>query len=122
MKAGKELDALVAEKVKGHEVVLIGGDPCFERFNNNDIFGDVERQLLNYSTDIKAAFEILKEFDWYVLCEGKAKRPHAHIKQFKDCSTHVKYDGDSYGETQAHAICLAALKCRGINFNFIETL
>ena len=55
MKAGRELDALVAEKVMGFPVKIgdITGEPYHAQFGYS---------MPNYSTDIAAAWEVLEKF------------------------------------------------------------
>jgi hypothetical protein len=126
MKAGRELDALVAEMVMGFkrekkkwEFVSIGGHIPFPMRVPFDDFP-------NYSTDISAAWDVVKKFaglgfitlfstEW-----SSATRPSGP-------GWACQIDGSKnteLGETAPHAICLAALKAveNGKSANFVNTL
>lgn len=110
MKPGRELDALIAEKVMGFKGLRFQTiNPSFPPDllgSKLDYFGGAEVHIMNYSTDIAAAFEVigalqLRQFDlrmgftftsivWMDFQNGKEVRAE--------------------GETPMHAICLAALK------------
>jgi hypothetical protein len=139
MKPGRELDALVAEKVMGftwQSVPWLNQEqkclaPPFKPLNEeNTTVGDhIYKQVPHYSTDIAAAWEVLltrfsfhfRDYedgggsvgvDWTVgRCEPGSKLIFCEIEM---------WNGDGYeriiekAETEAHAICLAALKAVGV--------
>lgn len=104
MEAGRELDALVAERVMGLEAVNDGW--VAESFPN----GGMVYPLPEYSTDIAAAWRIVEIL-----------RPRYYMfrifvyscieAQFQDHPNNAIAVGRS--DTPAHAICLAALKAIG---------
>lgn len=102
MKPGSELDLLVAENIMGK---YWGGA-------NNTIPAYLREGLLPYSTDIAAAFEVVEkmktEFKNFEL--RTLRLPHGHEK-------YICYFNAFYGkasESAPHAICLAALKAKGV--------
>jgi hypothetical protein len=100
MKPGRELDLLVAEKVMEHKIDSFG----FERTNDYD-----GTDLKNYSTDISAAWEILKILQQFhstsVVYNNHVKSWSVFIGDLVDISSF---------ESAPHAICLAALKAKGV--------
>ena len=123
MKAGRELDALVAEKVMGErigqrrttirdgvqtdEILLAApGDWCF-------------KLCPPYSTDIAAAWEVVEhldedlEFRLWGPREERGQRPAGGWEvELQNRVTGAWYRGVSE-ESAPHAICLAALKSVG---------
>lgn len=112
MTAGRELDALVAEKVMGHRIFQpppLTLDQAWEvRPNNTE-----GRPLLPYSTDIIAAWQVV------------AKLMDSHFMVSVNCSHEsgwwaVVYPSSGpaieseYASSGPHAICLAALEAVGI--------
>ena len=104
MKAGRELDALVAEKVMGW---VENTDPqgcCYIEPHTG-----VEHHSFAPSTDIAAAWEVLdaiggNEFDAEITCgmDGVSVGINRTISgDHEHCAT---------GDTAPHAICLAALE------------
>ena len=98
MEAGRELDALVAEKVMGAKVVFVENVPY-------------------YSTDIAAAWEVVN----HLLCHGWDEkyffRLHYDNVDLWDASFYKESSSDGGGpdvwgtaDTAPLAICLAALK------------
>lgn len=117
MTAGRELDALVAEKVMGleKELRIKGTTHVATCYTDNPYFlsgidkDDVMRycQPLPYSTSIEAA--------WLVVEKLKSIGHVIHVSVFPDKvqAVYVHDTGENdYGEadTAPHAICLAALK------------
>lgn len=117
MTPGRELDALVAEKVFGAKDIqwskrlknLLTGEEFLDPFYK---FESQTRYVPKYSTDIAAAGPILEKFK----AEGNYK---LEISAYpKDGIWTIKaYHRDGYSKlcttsasTIAHAICLAALK------------
>jgi hypothetical protein len=106
-KPGRELDALVAEKVMGLP------QPYLSPFNGEWVIKHEEKwkpieRLQNYSTDISAAWEVVEKFESYKL----SKLPDGDVR--------IKYGGQyqcfinankncGYGSTAPEAICKAAL-------------
>jgi hypothetical protein len=93
MNAGRELDALVADKVMG--VPLTSGNVC------------IHDHMPHYSTDIAAAWVVVdkmaaKNWNW-MLQPG-----YATFAMTKDSG------GSAFGSSVQHAICLAALKAIGV--------
>jgi hypothetical protein len=128
VKAGRMLDALVAEKVMskvihpdlrdavcyggGPPMVIAGPDPeAFPKSELNCQWGDVPR----YSTDIAAAWEVVDaitcvQFAVEWCCDG-----HGWDARFAIWNS-VKEDVEvckGWGDSAPHAICLAALKAVG---------
>ena len=101
MKPGRELDALVAEKVMDNEIqrYVRGTLPCL--FSN----------LPHYSTDIKAAWEVV---------EKMKKQSKILIEVLHLCYTIQTFNSENQITwtkseiSPAHAICLAALKAKGV--------
>jgi len=121
IKPGRELDLLIAEKVM--KVLICKGDfdGCGEnigyegwyRFKEGPICVECDgTELLNYSTDIAAAWEVLEKL--------RDLRPRIIITHnFENpwsCSMGNGRDvfiRESSTESAPHAICLAALKAVG---------
>ena len=132
MKAGRELDALIAEKVMGTPKYWSVWFACshYGNFNGLDqaqayaekIQGDFKAHVLpysdepNYSTSIEAAWEVVERL---VSTPGPNGDHH---------SVRVDYSGDAVvvidenkdwqvsaiASTAPHAICLAALRAKGV--------
>lgn len=111
MKPGRELDALVAEKVMGltsseveiHRQFWLDG--CFSN-------------LPHYSTDIAAAWEVVEKLT-------SKKQPHFQLSLCDSYTENPKWCAEfdldrpfkrviAKAETAPHAICLAALKAVGV--------
>lgn len=120
LKPGRELDALVAEKVMGFELKQPKGVRWLENtyvYAINDYRDDGPVYVIDcpcYSTDIAAAWEVVKYFSnkpfniWISTC-GILNAPHFQaILQSKDGR-----GGNCIGTTVPHAICLAALTAVG---------
>lgn len=98
MEAGRELDALIAEKVMGFPLEIIRGAP----------YPECPR---HYSTDIAAAWEVVEKddgwgHDWRVKRWVSSSKPYS-------CTAERTADGQNFyaeAETAPLAICLAALK------------
>lgn len=103
MNPGRELDALVAEKVMGIKVrcdILASGTilPI--------VGGTITKHIEPYSTDIAAAWEILSKFKKFSVFQGEDVMVEISIGKFGKESAHAN--------TVPHAICLAALKVVGV--------
>lgn len=117
MKPGVELDKLVAEKVFGRKVVktVWGKDKQYSCYSLGapewDWIRDEGDTLMNpvpeYSTDIKAAWEVMAKFP-----EGANLVRRYENGEGWVCE--LTRDGERYvaehGNTAEHAICLAALE------------
>jgi hypothetical protein len=127
---GRELDALVAEKVMGlyreppskyarHVPQYSDRDPKTGR-------ATVSGDLRPYSTDIAAAWEVLKNIHargivWCIEQADTAAFPTVHIVNPTPCEKekgHIHFIEDmerisERAESTPHAICLAALKAVG---------
>lgn len=111
MKPGRELDALVAEKVMGQTADVR------ERWRGNCLCGRSETCAvcswpLSYSTDIAAAWEVVEKLDLLALyslegCEGEWT-----VRKYYNNDEWDEWD-DTDGVSAPHAICLAALKAVG---------
>lgn len=116
MKPGRELDALIAEKVMGEK--------CFHRMGfTREIFSDtaeckkcddmIEMQEYEIQSHFKPSTEIKSA--WEVVEKLAAYRPSKFV--IEKCGAWlVKFDDGLFtpGKTAPHAICLAALKTVGI--------
>lgn len=108
MKPGRELDALVAEKVmKLHYIV-----GCSYIFNGK-LLG--KETVPHYSTNIYAAWQIVEELYpendndlIFKVCRNVTDKGW-------DWACHFKVGGTVFGETAPHAICLAALEAVGVS-------
>ena len=124
MKAGRELDALVAEKVMGlkKSIRLHSTTDMIDAYINNPYFTDVVRkedlhhvEPLHYSTSIAAAWEVVEKL-------SERRDPHdeqwaVHISKRKSnlfysqfCKGCVCHTAEAEADTPSLAICLAALK------------
>ena len=114
MKPGRELDALVAEKVMGLEVMQSDYGPYL---GVKDIrYGEPGGGafIRHYSTDIVYAWQVFDKFPLNNLTKGA----EGWVCRF-GVSGPNKYGGftisqyDAKAETASHAICLAALRAVG---------
>jgi len=116
---GRELDALVAEKVMGHlrisDYVWFHGELHWPVDKTPPSKGGCigikpldQQELPHYSTDIAAAWAVVEklcEFSWHIELHGG----HHLVTIFSDATTWETEAGDSTPE----AICLAALAAVG---------
>ena len=111
MKPGRELDALVAEKVMGWAAVMdvVGGKKM--GIIEGNIFSTHSSEWLDvphYSTDISAAFEVLKNFYFHIENMGYGeKRYQVILKMHRDSGEF--YDVEVFAESLPEAICKAAI-------------
>ncbi len=108
MKAGRELDALVAEKVMGWQVHRDIARSNLPRFVRKPDGFDVV--LPAFSTDIAAAWEMVEEVRVKKDFEMADAGDGGYIVAFNR-GRGEDYHGHS--DEPAHAICLAALKAVG---------
>lgn len=106
MEAGRELDALMAEKVMGYEHLPFPAVPAFQRPTEGGV--EMLFELPHYSADIAAAWEIVEE----------VHRLGLNVSVWKGrlwcCGFYTKSEtpqemGHSYSDTAPLAICRAAL-------------
>lgn len=122
LKAGPELDALIAERVMGLNVArLLGQRPVYESSATckdvGVIIGQaVFRPVKAYSTDISAAWEVVE-----MITRDTPKDLRPSIFCLRQLGSHhprwectFRWDRQAVGGSAAHAICLAALKALGI--------
>jgi hypothetical protein len=118
MKPGRELDALVAEKVMGFKVIET--DEC----NGEDnlwLQGYEDQELPSYSTDVAAAWEVVEKLKLFQVKQTDSDGYTDYVQLWQD-SEGIWTIGDwedqllilSEGESAPHAICLAALKAVGV--------
>lgn len=106
MKPGRDLDALVAEKVMELKT-WIGDD-------ENLYLVNMLAQVRRYSTDIAAAWEVvekMQEKDFAIILDNMKNFLGGWQCQFergKECVYLCE------GESAAHAICLCALEAMGV--------
>jgi hypothetical protein len=113
MKAGRELDALVAEKVMGYKIGWFTDYGFKKEFERKVIAlkGDRYDNIPRYSTNISDA--------WQVVEKMKEKERVVEIKTF-DFGYTVEINNfyptiKQQAETAPLAICLSALKMKGID-------
>lgn len=108
MKAGRETDALIAERVMGFSEIWHGTMPSYWD-------GDAQRLLPRYSTDIAAAWEVDKpEWRW-LFCEHPKRLTillwDGFLGDDPIATAHVKWDEvETKSEAYALGRCRAALK------------
>lgn len=124
MKPGRELDALIAEKVMGWTF-----NHCFEQCSNKAFqrcnyclettteMDPLDPKCLGYkpySTDISAAWEVVEKFKWIRLMHGHSGYWSVLIRIYSGSSLLEKKEviisEIDRCKTFPHAICLAALK------------
>lgn len=121
MKPGRELDALVAEKVmglkrsyrKGETIALSAGTTTW-------IEGDLAVEITGYprySTDISAAWGVVEAKDARLLLFQMSRVKEHPIWKAEFVVTNLFRSDDRFtaeASTAPHAICLAALKAVGV--------
>lgn len=105
--AGRELDALVAEKVMDVGVEWWNGEPFYVVTQDGHISA---YRLAAYSTDIAAAWEVVEKM--------RERRADFYIRFVSTWTVEFDsvagdYNGYTDGDTAPLAICLAALKAVG---------
>lgn len=140
-KAGRELDALVAKEVMG---LTVGTDPIWQKvYDQPDALVEtspdrtLRRTLQPYSTDIAAAWEVAEkikereityayvalEIHWvavggiYSVLYTIEDRPTRNCWRvaFHDTRDHCLVGDPVFHESLPMAICLAALKAKGVD-------
>ena len=111
MKHGRELDALVAEKVMGW-VDLWKDEKHFKMYppnkQNVGIRYAGRTEVWNYSTDISAAWKVVEEFNFYIDNAGYGEKKYRVILGELNNNNDI-YRPEAFGETAPEAICKAAL-------------
>lgn len=100
----RKIDALVAEKVMRLECELVGDEYYI------DPDSDEWERAPHYSTDIKAAWEVLGKFKAWTVTHGPGYGVICYIDKLDGNDN--KWEGKA--DTAPLAICLAALKARGV--------
>jgi hypothetical protein len=114
LEPGRELDALIAEKVMGCDP---DGDQCrCKDRDHSDLLQDDGHSptLKEYSTDISAAWEVVEKLGDYFDIH-RQEGCESEVTFARRCNDVDDFPGDDlwvtgYAETVPHAICLAALK------------
>ncbi len=125
LEAGRELDALVAEKVMGYTPVKVTEYPAYDDNRNWVDIGDYViypegvafcTRVKDYSTDISAAWQVMEKIESLDNVQGVGLRGGEYYwKQYSlRWNFWVNNNGmypevDVYGETAPLAICRAAL-------------
>ncbi len=115
MKAGRELDAWISEKVLGHTVLGQRKGSIKERTKDGQV-----RPLRAYSTDISAAWEVVRKMgitlipieneQWFGLVgPSRGWTSPAELLKYLQSADFVRA-GAAVGETAPLTICLAAMR------------
>jgi hypothetical protein len=120
MKAGRELDALVAEKVLGLSVSKMAtSEYSYGFFYNPARAENTWQRLPHYSTNLTAAWQVVEkmaEKGWRV-CFSDNGNTHAErwdCRFFREPGTSSKDRVIAICDTAPLAICLAALRACGV--------
>lgn len=122
MKSGRELDALVAEKVMGWKPNYPGGwlhPPRDTSDRKRYLDNDGCTVIPSYSTDIAAALEVLNKLREMPTSSAKDMSAGISVEAVDSGGWWVGWrwhewtDDGARGETIPEAICLAALKAVG---------
>lgn len=116
MKPGRELDALVAEKVMGWvrpamDSPYIVDDPIHGKL------AYLSGEIPHYSADIAAAWEIIEKLrgGYHVTLESFGSHWRCDISVITaSVASGTKGNGQGRADTAPMAICLAALKAKGV--------
>lgn len=116
MRPGRELDALVAEKVMGLECGIISGKPKVKG-SNCGTYGCTRHWIdtPNYSTDIAAAWELVEKMksEGFTFAVEYGHEISAVFSKRDYVSDRIGDGMGVSGESVPHAICLAALEATG---------
>ena len=107
MKAGRDMDALVAEKVMGDT------DAYYLPLGEGEL--NVAARVPRYSTDIAAAWQVVEKFGYSPsihVFRSHGGKWGCKISLSSDPNVDAEYFG--FAETAPLAICLAALKKAGV--------
>lgn len=119
MKPGRELDALVAEKVMGWISWRNGREETLNPPLNESeerVHGIYPKpEIPHYSTSIADAWQVVEAFDVYHISKTIVVPPARWFH-----ATLTRFDKDQFGaeagESIPHAVCLAALAACGVKF------
>jgi len=107
MPAGKELDALIAEKVLGYQKLSFPAMPKYQRPSENGI--QALYDLPDYSTKIHAAWEVLEKMESLGFAWELATDLNSVWCEFANVHDHTKYINANGNSSAPFAICRAAL-------------
>lgn len=126
MKAGRELDALVAERVMGWTDVKLAKRPELGVLGRHPV-RHAQEIVPHYSTDIAAAMAVVEELRSWIFWVQRVEAPLGQVRYSARVYTRDKdvpyYFGayyDATANTAPLAICLAALKAVGVEVNIDE--
>lgn len=113
MEAGRELDALVAEKVMGFTVtdwptgkeLPLAGAMAFLSESQKD-------RIPHYSTNIAAAWQVVEKLDLSVIRLNNGRWSAGEAYAFEN--SYAEFRTTTHADTAPLAICLAALKAKGV--------
>ncbi len=114
----RDIDKKVSEVIFGNQVISIGGDPNKEGLQEARIKPDGDtkdsRNLAHYSTDIKAAWEVLEKLKHLLpeICVVDSDLDWGCSFQHVDQA--ILRGSWPISSTAPMAICLAALKSKGV--------
>lgn len=110
MNAGRELDALIAEKVMGFETVNFKSSDPHEIIVTKDAEGNMRMAVPFYSTDIAAAWEVVEKLrdTWAIELHGRDGAWSCLVEEGDEVTAH--FIAIAEADTAPLAICLAALK------------
>ena len=109
--AGRELDALVAEKVMGADIEL----HRYDDYDTDYVFkspGHPKCLVPRFSTDIAAAWEVVVKLKMAVESDGSLWRAGTKLPGHGN----LYWDETEEADTAPLAICLAALKVLGVQW------
>ena len=122
MKAGTELDALIAENVMGKSVCKKGHKPSF--MHPEHCFECGVNFAKPYSTDMTTAWKVvekcLESHSEWVKSGVLGESPKHFLLENYNSSYKCRFGFMSaVAETAQHAICLTALKVKGIKIEMV---
>lgn len=116
LQAGRDLDALIAEKVLGWKWIKIAGLRLLvpPNFNNRGGISLMSRKdpyqfLPHFSTSIQIAWQVVEKFDFWDLTKTISGEYRAKLRRKVDGKVAGYVLGESTAPTAPLAICLAAL-------------
>ena len=111
LSAGRELDALVAEKVMGQGFIFYNN---FQEKNGNK--SPLPDNVAPYSTSIAAVWEVVEQLRtkgfWFLIEQERPDINSEWVAAFTNFEANA--DGSERADTAPLAICLAALKAVGV--------
>jgi hypothetical protein len=115
--AGREMDALLAEKVMGYTLsdLSLLAYPKYKLFDiESGEFSGYLKEVPHYSTDIAAAWEVVEKMGNYLFACGRNDEGMWEACFFPVNSGIGKLS-EAHGDTAPLAISRAALKATGVN-------